>query len=66
MSDITPWLLGLGLEKYDEVLASHDIDLAVVPVLAELDLEQLGLSLGHRRKFFRCRGEASRSRGFPG
>ena len=51
MSDITPWLLSLGLEKYDEVLASHDIDLAVVPDLTELDLEKLGLSLGHRRKF---------------
>src|ERR1700692_266796 len=51
MSDITPWLLGLGLERYDEVLASHDIDFAVVPALTEQDLEKLGLSLGHRRKF---------------
>ena len=51
MSDITPWLLSLGLEKYDAVLASHDIDLAVVPNLTEQDLEKLGLSLGHRRKF---------------
>src|SRR5450631_157246 len=51
MSDITPWLLSLGLEKYDEVLAGHDIDLAVVPDLIEQDLEKLGLSLGHRRKF---------------
>ena len=51
MSDVTPWLLSLGLEKYEEVLASHDIDLAVVPDLTEQDLEKLGLSLGHRRKF---------------
>jgi len=51
MSDITPWLLSLGLEKYDEVLTSHDIDLTVVPDLTEQDLEKLGLSLGHRRKF---------------
>jgi class 3 adenylate cyclase len=51
MSDITPWLQSLGLEKYDELLSSHDIDLAVAPDLTEQDLEKLGLSLGHRRKF---------------
>jgi class 3 adenylate cyclase/tetratricopeptide (TPR) repeat protein len=51
MSDINLWLQSLGLEKYGEVLASHDIDLTVVPHLTERDLEKLGLSLGHRRKF---------------
>src|SRR4051812_38521612 len=51
MSDIDSWLQSLGLEKYGEVLASHDIDLMVVPDLTEQDLEKLGLSLGHRRRF---------------
>jgi class 3 adenylate cyclase len=51
MSDIDTWLQGLGLERYAEVLASHDIDLTVAPDLTEQDLETLGLSLGHRRKF---------------
>jgi class 3 adenylate cyclase/ABC-type transport system involved in cytochrome c biogenesis ATPase subunit len=51
MSDIRPWLQSLGLEKYNEVLTRHDIDLAVVPELTEQDLEELGFSLGHRRKF---------------
>ena len=51
MSDIRPWLRSLGLEKYNEVLTRHDIDLAVVPELTEQDLEELGFSLGHRRKF---------------
>jgi class 3 adenylate cyclase len=51
MSDFTLWLQSLGLEKYSAVLASHDIDLTVVPDLTEQDLEKLGLSLGHRRKF---------------
>jgi class 3 adenylate cyclase len=50
MSDIRTWLQSLGLEKYNEVLAHHDIDLTVVPDLTEQDLEKLGLSLGHRRK----------------
>jgi class 3 adenylate cyclase/ABC-type lipoprotein export system ATPase subunit len=51
MSDFTLWLQNLGIEKYSAVLASHDIDLTVVPDLTEQDLEKLGLSLGHRRKF---------------
>src|SRR3954452_4293926 len=51
MSDIDVWLQSLGLEHYAELLASHDIDLTVVPDLTEQDLEKLGLSLGHRRKF---------------
>jgi class 3 adenylate cyclase/ABC-type transport system involved in cytochrome c biogenesis ATPase subunit len=51
MSDIKPWLVLLGLEKYQDVFATNDIDLTVAPELTEQDLEQLGLSLGHRRKF---------------
>ena len=51
MSDFKLWLQSVGLEKYGEVFASHDIDLTVVPDLTEQDLEKLGLSLGHRRKF---------------
>jgi class 3 adenylate cyclase/ABC-type transport system involved in cytochrome c biogenesis ATPase subunit len=51
MPDIELWLKNIGLEKYAEVLARHDIDLDVVSSLNEQDLEKLGLSLGHRRKF---------------
>jgi class 3 adenylate cyclase/ABC-type lipoprotein export system ATPase subunit len=51
MPDIELWLKSIGLEKYAEVFARHDIDLDVAPSLSEQDLERLGLSLGHRRKF---------------
>ena len=51
MPDMKHWLQGLGLEKYVDALASHDIDLSVAPELTEQDLEKLGLSLGHRRRF---------------
>ena len=51
MPDIELWLKNIGLEKYAEVFARHDIDLDVAPSLNEQDLEKLGLSLGHRRKF---------------
>lgn len=51
MSEFARWLEELGLEKYHDVLAGEDIDLAVAPDLTDQDLERLGLSLGHRRKF---------------
>ena len=59
MSDLKLWLQSLGLEKYGEVLADHDIDLNVVSELSDQDLQELGLSLGHRRKFMACGGQAS-------
>ena len=61
-SDFRDWLKGLGLEKYGETLASHDIDLAIAPELTDQDLEKLGLSLGHRRKFLAA---AAKLRGAP-
>lgn len=51
MSDLQSWLRDLSLEKYDEVMRANDIDLAVAADLTEQDLEKLGLSLGHRRRF---------------
>jgi hypothetical protein len=56
---------GFRARKYDELLASHDIDLAVVPDLAEQDLEKLGLSLGHRRKFFAAAAKLRGAAAFP-
>src|SRR5947208_17185318 len=51
MSDLKVWLDGLGLGSYFETLAKHDIDLSIAPELTDQDLEKIGLSLGHRRKF---------------
>jgi hypothetical protein len=39
MPDIELWLRTIGLEKYVEAFAEHDIDLDVVPDLSEQDLE---------------------------
>ena len=51
MPAIEFWLKSIGLEKYSEVFAKHDVDLDVVPDLSEQDLATLGLSLGDRRRF---------------
>lgn len=51
MPDLKRWLADLGLEQYEPALRAHDIDSGVLPDLTEKDLEKLGLSLGHRRRF---------------
>ncbi len=51
MADLRHWLENLGLARYAETLAAQDIDLGIAPDLTDADLEKLGFSLGHRRKF---------------
>jgi class 3 adenylate cyclase/tetratricopeptide (TPR) repeat protein len=54
MSDLRDWLRSNGLEQYAEAFESNDIDLDVLPELNERDLEQLGLSLGNRRRLLKA------------
>ena len=62
MDPTTAWLRGLGLERYARVFAENDIDLATVGLLAESDLEKLGVSLGHRKRLLSAIAEL---RGVP-
>jgi class 3 adenylate cyclase len=52
--DVGAWLRELGLERYIEAFAADDIDAEVLPALSEADLEQLGVTLGHRKKLLRA------------
>lgn len=56
---LADWLREIGLEQYAAELAKHDVDLDVAPLLAEADLEALGLSLGHRKKFLHAAAQLS-------
>src|SRR5271170_5232889 len=49
MPSIEDWLNGLGLGKYSKVFAENDIDLRALPHLNAADLQELGVSLGHRK-----------------
>ena len=40
---------GLGLGKYSEMFAANDVDFRVLPDLNSTDLQELGVSLGHRK-----------------
>ncbi|GAG08025.1 unnamed protein product, partial [marine sediment metagenome] len=52
--DIVLWLRSLGLEKYEAVFRENEIDADVLPELTELDLEKLGVPLGHRKRLLKA------------
>ena len=54
MSDVRSWLAQLGLEKYGDAFADADVDYDILAELSDNDLRELGLSLGHRRKFLKA------------
>jgi class 3 adenylate cyclase/predicted ATPase len=54
VDDLEKWLTPLGLAALAPTLRANDVDLEILPALAEADLERLGLSLGHRRKLLRA------------
>ncbi|NKK03212.1 AAA family ATPase [Rhizobium leguminosarum bv. viciae] len=49
MQTIEDWLRQLGLGQYAEAFVKNDVDLRALPHLAESDLQELGVSLGHRK-----------------
>ena len=55
--DIGGWLKRLGLERYESVFAANDVDFDVLRMLSEKDLQDLGLSLGHRKKLLKALSE---------
>ena len=49
MQTIENWLSQLGLGKYVEAFVQNDVDLRALPHITEADLQELGVSLGHRK-----------------
>jgi class 3 adenylate cyclase/tetratricopeptide (TPR) repeat protein/ABC-type transport system involved in cytochrome c biogenesis ATPase subunit len=49
MQTIEDWLSQLGLGKYVETFVQNDVDLRALPHITEADLQELGVSLGHRK-----------------
>lgn len=54
MSDLRTWLRGHNLDQYADAFEANDIDLDILPDLDDRDLEQLGLSLGNRRRLLKA------------
>ena len=54
MSDVREWLRRHNLEQYADAFEANDIGIDILPELSEHDLEQLGLSLGNRRRLLKA------------
>jgi len=48
--DVGGWLRSLGLGQYEALFRASDIGADILPELSEVDLEKLGVSLGHRQR----------------
>ena len=57
MHTVRQWLEQLGLPQYAEIFAENDVDFEALHLLAESDLEKLGVSLGHRKKLLKAVSE---------
>ena len=57
MSELRDWLSRHGFEQYAEIFEANDIDLDILPELSERDLEQLGVSMGNRRRLHKALAE---------
>jgi predicted ATPase/class 3 adenylate cyclase len=54
MQQVADWLEKLGLEQYAQRFAENDVSFAVLADITDRDLEELGVSLGHRRQMLRA------------
>src|SRR6516162_10576714 len=52
--DVGGWLRSLGLGQYEALFRASEIDAAILPELTEVDLEKLGVPLGHRKRLLRA------------
>ena len=56
MTRTAAWLEELGLGQYAQVFAEQSIDFGVISDLTEVDLEKLGIPLGHRKRMLKAIG----------
>jgi hypothetical protein len=54
MDTIQDFLRQLALDQYAPMLERNDVDLDVLKILTDPDLEQLGISFGHRKRILQA------------
>ena len=59
MSELREWLRRNKFEQYADAFEANDIGLDILPELSERDLEQLGVSLGNRRRLLKAIAEGA-------
>ena len=54
MTDIKQWLAGIGLDRYATAFEASEIRADVLVDLTDLDLQQLGIPLGDRKRLLKA------------
>jgi class 3 adenylate cyclase len=57
MHQVADWLKKVGLGQYAQRFADNDIDVSILRELTDQDLENIGVSLGHRKRLLRAIAE---------
>src|SRR6516225_2960784 len=52
--DVGGWLRSLGLGQYEALFCASEIDADILPELTDVDLKELGVPLGHRKRLLRA------------
>jgi class 3 adenylate cyclase/predicted ATPase len=52
--DVGGWLRSLGLGQYEALFRANEIDADILPELTDVDLKELGVPLGHRKRLLRA------------
>ena len=52
--EVGGWLRSLGLGQYEALFRASEIDADILPELTDVDLEKLGVPLGHRKRLMRA------------
>ena len=52
--NVAQWLNAVDLGQYEALFREHEIDAGVLPDLVEVDLEKIGVPLGHRKRLMRA------------
>jgi class 3 adenylate cyclase len=52
--DVGGWLRNLGLGQYEALFRASEIDADILPELTDVDLKELGVPLGHRKRLLRA------------
>src|SRR5215468_11225115 len=52
--DVGGWLRSLGLGQYEALFRASEIDADILPELTDVDLKELGVPLGHRKRLLRA------------
>src|SRR6202007_3391481 len=52
--DVGGWLRSLGLGQYEALFRASEIDDDILPELTDVDLKELGVPLGHRKRLLKA------------